>query len=1184
MNKILAIDDQRDNLITIKAVIKSYISDCEVLTTLSGKEGIELARVEQPDTILLDIIMPQMDGYEVCRKLKADTFTKHIPVVMITAIKTDAESRIKALNIGADAFLSKPIDPSELIAHLNVMFRIKKAEDKLRAEKQVLEELVTERTHELKESENKLRNIFENSTNLFYSHTTDHVITYLSPQVEQILGYTPEEAMVKWTELVTDHPINHIGFSHTVKAIKTGKSQASYELELLRKDGTKIWVEVREAPVVENGKTVSIVGSITDISERKQSEITLQHSEYLLRESQKMAGLGSYILDIASGFWESSSVLLTIFGIDSKYNRNIDGWLQLIHPDDKQMMADHFTIHVLKNHEPFNKEYRIIRKNDQNVRWVHGLGKLEFSNDGNPIRMIGTIQDITERKKSEESITKLSTAVKQSPSVIAIADLQGKLEYVNPKFTELTGYTQKEVLGQYSNILKSGEQSSDFYKELWETIRSGKLWRGEFHNKKKNGELFWEAASISPIIDSEGNIINFIKVAEDITERKKVENALKASEEKHKRLIETASEGFWLIDTQNITINVNQSLCDMLGYSKNEMLGKTPFDFVDEENFNIFSEQLSKASANRQRTYEVTLNSRTGSRIPTLINATSIKDEKGEFAGSFAFVTNVSLLKRGERVQKVLYNISNAVITTHNIKELIDFIHEELGSIIDTTNFYIALYDKKDNTFSLPFFSDQKDKLSSMPLGKTLTNYVIKSKKSLLANKETKLILEQNGEIERYGTDSEIWLGVPLWVEGEVKGVLAVQSYTDENAFGEDDKKMLEFVSDQIGISIYRKKAEEDLMVALQKAEESDRLKSAFLATMSHELRTPLNAVIGFSEIINEDDVELEDIKDYNRSINSSGKHLLSIVEDIFDFSLIESGQVHIEKRVINLHLFLKDIHELIRAEQIKVEKHELKIYLDVALDDNPMFISADPSKLMQILINLLQNALKFTEKGTIHFGYRIEEVERVKMLNFYIHDTGIGISAEKQKIIFDVFRQVEDSNSRRHGGVGLGLSITRKLVELMGGEIGVYSELEKGSMFNFTIPLEKIEAETSQLTLKDDLSLDGKTILIVEDDMHSYELLKIPLKSRRASILWATDGEQAIQLCEKNTHIDLVLMDMNLPVVNGYKASRAIRKLRPQLPIIAQTAYAQQDNADSIIEAGCNDIISKPLQQKKLL
>ncbi|MEA2104676.1 MAG: PAS domain S-box protein, partial [Candidatus Cloacimonadota bacterium] len=257
--------------------------------------------------------------------------------------------------------------------------------------------------------------------------------------------------------------------------------------------------------------------------------------------------------------------------------------------------------------------------------------------------------EITERKQAEKELTKLSTAVKQSPSVIAITDLDGNLEYVNPKFTELTGYTFEEAKGKNPRILKSGEQPDEMFKELWKTISSGKEWRGEFHNKKKNGDLYWEMASISPIFDEQGKIINYIKVAEDITEAKKARKELRKSEEKYRSLISTAAEGFWMIDINNKTINVNDSFCKILGYTKDEILGKTPFDFVDEENAEIFKDKIFKAKAVEHRSFEITLLSKTGRKIPTLFNATSQFNSKGEREGCFAFITDISALKAAEK-------------------------------------------------------------------------------------------------------------------------------------------------------------------------------------------------------------------------------------------------------------------------------------------------------------------------------------------------------------------------------------------------------------------------------------------------------------------------------------------------------------------------------------------------------
>jgi len=420
----------------------------------------------------------------------------------------------------------------------------------------------------------------------------------------------------------------------------------------------------------------------------------------------------------------------------------------------------------------------------------------------------------------------------------------------------------------------------------------------------------------------------------------------------------------------------------------------------------------------------------------------------------------ISEREHAQKIQKVLYNISNAINITDNLEKLIVLIKEQLAEIIDTTNFYIALYDSETDTLSLPFISDEKDKFTSFPAGRTLTYYVIKTQKSLLATKNDIEILEQSGEVESIGTNSEIWLGVPLKVEGKVTGVIAVQSYEDENAYSKKDLDVLEFVSHQISILIERKKTEQDLKNAFEKATESDRLKTAFLNTMSHELRTPLNAVNGFSEIICED-LPMSQILEYNKIINDSGTHLLNIINDLFDISFIESGEVKVYKEYYNITEIIDEVNKIIVIEQKNANKNNIDICYKSNEKDENLIVYTDKQKLKQILINLLKNSIKFTHEGYIECNYKREVIDNVSMLKFWVKDTGIGIPKEKQNMIFDVFRQVDDSHTRKYGGTGIGLSVSKRFTELLGGNMWVESEEGKGSIFYFTLP--ELKPETSQ-------------------------------------------------------------------------------------------------------------------------
>ncbi len=945
MKKILAIDDQKDNLTTIKAIVKLNMPECKVLTALSGREGIKIAEEEQPDTILLDIIMPEMDGYEVCKKLKENESTKHIPVIMITAIKTDSKSRIKGLEYGADAFLSKPIDPEELSAQVNVMLRIKDAEDKLRAEKEVLEEKVLERTKELQIANEKLK------------------------------------------------------------------------------------------------------------------------------------------------------------------------------------------------------------------------------------------QDIIELKQAEEEIHKLAAVVKHSRELVNLSSLDGRMTFLNESGSKMLGIEPHEI--ENVNIM---EVIPDHLKELVEkellpSLMKEGIWEGDLqYRNMRTGELTDVHAMTFTIKDTDtGEPLFLANVSMDITERKQAEKALKESENRFKFLSEAPVEAIF-ISEKGICIDQNLPAQNMFGYSLEEAIGRPGTDWIAPQSREIVMKNMM---AGYEKPYEVIALHKNGDTFPAEIQGRMV-----EIDGRMIRITalnDITQRKKSDEIIKILYNISNAAHISESVRELCELIQKQLGSIIDTTNFYVALYDNETDTISLQYMADQLDEVSTFPAGNTLTAHVIKSEKSLLATKEIMYDMEETGKIESFGSDSKIWLGVPLIIKGKVTGAIVVQSYDNENAYDESDKDILEFISHQISIIIERKKSEETIRLAFEKAKESDRLKSTFLSTMSHELRTPLNAVIGFSEIIDRD-THIDEILEYLETISKSGTHLLSIVEDIFDISLLESGEVKIQKNDFDLYSFMKEIHEMVKNEQIEISKQDIDVQLKLGEDDGDILVHTDSRKLTQILLNLIKNALKFTHEGFVEYGYTKEKEKPV--IKFFVKDSGIGISKEKQELIFDIFRQGDDSHTRKYEGIGIGLSVAKRLTELLGGSIWLESDEGKGSRFYFSIPYNnKIvkESDGAIIETKKISDFSGKTTLIVEDDESNYLYLEALLKILNIEILWAVTGAEAIRFCSDNPDIDLVFMDIKMPDMNGYDATRQIKKFRPDLPIIAQTAYALVGDDKKAEDAGCNDYITKPFKKQDL-
>ena len=508
--------------------------------------------------------------------------------------------------------------------------------------------------------------------------------------------------------------------------------------------------------------------------------------------------------------------------------------------------------------------------------------------------IVAVYNDVTREKQFEEKLKVISRAIEQNPVAVVITDHEGSIEYVNPKFTDLTGYSQEEVLGKNPRILQSGELSQDFYEELWRVILSGKEWQGEFHNKKKNGELYWESASISPVINEKGIITNFVAVKEDITEKKKLWN------------------------------------------------------------------------------------------------------------------------------------------------QLVD---------------------------------------------------------------------------------------------------------------------------------------------AKEKAEESDRLKSCFLANISHEIRTPMNGILGFSALLREPLLSGEEKEQYTRLIQESGKRMLSMINNLIDISRIEIGELSLSPGATNVNEIIENIYASFR-EQARQKGISFSFGADLLAKES--VIVTDKARLNQVLSHLVGNALKYTREGEVAFGYK----KAGKMLEFYVRDTGIGIPKDQQGKIFERFRQVSLDATCEYEGAGLGLSLSKKIVEMLGGTISVDSTPGEGSIFNFSLPYTPFQSKNSwSQEAKEGHSFPaGFTILVADDDSISRLLLKGILSSQNATVLLAENGRKAVEKVETEPAINVVLMDMKMPVMNGYEATVRIKEIRSDLPVVAQTAFAGPGEKEAAKNAGCDEVLSKPINPEKLL
>jgi signal transduction histidine kinase len=449
------------------------------------------------------------------------------------------------------------------------------------------------------------------------------------------------------------------------------------------------------------------------------------------------------------------------------------------------------------------------------------------------------------------------------------------------------------------------------------------------------------------------------------------------------------------------------------------------------------------------------------------------------------------------------------------------------------------------------------------------------------------LVLYNIGAIYYTHTPDELLINNNFFfISANLIGMFAaynIEYYTRRNFFLSQrlDNERLLVLDANKNLEITVEERTRELLKAKEQAEESDRLKSAFLANMSHEIRTPMNGIIGFAELLKEPGLTGEEQQDYIRIIQKSGARMLSIINDIVDISKIEAGLMKLEIQESNVNEQIEYIYTFFKPE---VEAKGMKLSINTPLPAKEAILKTDREKVYAILTNLVKNAIKYSNEGTIEIGY----IKKDTNLEFYVKDTGIGIPNDRLDAIFERFIQADIPDQFTQQGAGLGLSITKAYLEMLGGKIWVKSKKGIGSTFYFTLPYCAVptkETSVQQIVPSEKPDKFRKLkILIAEDDKVSEMLMDITIKMFGKEILKASTGLETIDACKKNPDIDLVMMDIRMPDMGGYEATRQIRKFNKEVVIIAQTAYGLSGDCEKAIEAGCNDYISKPINKAELL
>lgn len=910
---------------------------------------------------------------------------------------------------------------------------------------------------------------------------------------------------------------------------KTGES-SFFEYEYVHATGSS-WLEAAASfiGIADSGNPrFSFV--VQDITERKQAEEKLRDSEARYHSLIDSMMEGCQIID-----YDWRYVYLNHKAVIHSHRQAgelLGKTMMEAYPGiEKTPLFDSLKV-CMEKRKPIRFE-NLFTYNDGSTAWF----ELSIQPVEEGIFILSS--DITERKQSanklRESEFRFHSVFENSPVAIGISRVSDqKIVNVNSAFSKMYGYLPKEIVGRTTEelgIWADRTLRSRFLKLL---KTKGHIDALEASARKKTGEIM-QVLVWGQIIEL-NNEPCFVAQIVDNSERKKTELALRSSEEKYRTVAESFESAIFTVDGDGIFHFVNQAAADAFNTVPEKMTGRKMHE--------LFPPKVAE--------YQLTEIRKVISTGKGVVNEAQsfIKGAMRWYRTSLQPLFNES----GE-VYQVLINAADI----HERKEA----EERLRHVLETTSDGFLIVNSKGN-----FIETNKSYCDMSGYSRQeLLNMKIPDIDAIESKQDTKKRIEKffRDGGDRFESAHRRKDGSQFDVEVTV------------NVLNPEEKTIICFIRDVTE----RKLGEEELRTAKEKAEESDRLKSAFLANMSHEIRTPMNGILGFASLLEMPDLSDETRSQYIEIIKKSGDRMLNTINDLIEISSIETGAVSVTKEEVNVNDVLQNMH---RFFELQASEKGLDLLCETPLPDMNALVNTDKYKLDGILTNLIRNAIKFTEKGSVRFGYHPAK----DVLEFYVTDTGMGIPEDRLEAVFERFVQADLNMSRSYEGSGLGLSIAKAYVEMLGGSIHVESKKFGGTTFRFTIPREIPERETvagrPAETVNPDNLLANSTILVAEDDEISFLYLQTILEPICKSLLRAKTGTEAIQYCQLDSHIDAVLMDINMPEVDGYEAVRRIREFNKDLIIIAQTAYALKDEEETAIEAGCNAYISKPFHVKDLI
>ncbi len=996
--------------------------------------------------------------------------------------------------------------------------------------------------------------------------------------------------------------------SDDYKVLRSGEPLIQEEMIPLKNGFT--WFETIKIPMVENDRITGLTALAKDISERKKSEKSLKESEEKFRELAENT-TDSFILRSGKNIIYINPAFEQVYGYSRKeIIKNPDLYKEWIHPDDKERIKDVLQSDEYKSTFIFNEQYRIIKK-DGSVSWIWNRSFPVWNDTGEVYRIVSVATNISEIKNLEQDLrqsqSQLQAIFNNIPHLAWLKSLDGKYISVNQSFARHFKMDPSQIIGKTDYDLCPRKLADD-YRRKDKLVVKTKQSRQFYEVEKNNNAKRFSETHKAPVLDEKGEVTGITGISRDITDQKLAEKALIKSEEKFKDLVTLLPEVVFETDEKGVLTFANLKGFELMEYTHSDLIkGKTIFDLTAPEDVDRVKEIFKSFKYGSElKGKEFKVISKSGRQIPVLIFTNNMYQDNS-WSGIRGVMVDISRRKQAENQERVyqsklLYLSDTALdfLSMNHEVNLYRFIGSRLAEMLEEVHIIVNRYDEKKKVQVLEYHSfpaeieeeiykqvkipanDFEIELSDEEIDHLYqnTDHLFEFRKGFYESSFGKIPPEVSEKLAKKLKINEFY-GMSLMRGGRLFGSILILSLGEKLR----DKHFIETFIYQSAIALHRKQLENELIEARKAAEESDRLKTSFLANMSHEIRTPMNGILGLAEMLNKHNIEPGKAREYLNMISANGKLLLNLVNDIIDISKIESRQVDLFENQFSLKELFEEVYYIISAERMVKRKEKVELLMECKLDENQQLITGDQSKLKQILINLIGNAFKFTQDGSVLFGC---EIKQNKELQFYVKDTGIGIPEDKKDAIFERFTQADQSMTRAYSGSGLGLAISKGFVELMKGSIWVESRAGEGSQFYFKIPYKPVKKKkVIKVHKKKELSefdWNDLNILIVEDNLVSYKLLEISLSKTGCNVLHAENGVDAIEMVKKNREIDVILMDIQLPVMNGYDATREIKKIDPDIPVIAQTANAMDSDRVKCLEAGCSDYVTKPIVLEDLM